>query len=97
MAETTGKVLLSYDVNDKWEEVKSTLIHEYQYSDVALSMPTNKVYSLPNTTLRHQTKQVSRAIKDIQDVCTRHKVTLEKAIAVLVAEEVAYHNDKPLV
>lgn len=95
MAETTGKVLLSYDVNDKWEDIKSTLIHEYQYSDVALNMPTHKVYSLPNTTLHHQNKQVSRAIKDIEDVCTKHRVTLEKAVAVLTSE-VAYYNDKGL-
>lgn len=95
MAETTGKVLLSYDINDKWDEVKSTLIHEYAYSEVAQSMATFRLYSLPNTTLFHQSKQVSEAIKDIQKVCLRHKVILEKAVAVLTTE-VAYHNDKPL-
>lgn len=95
MAETTGKVLLSYDINDKWEEVKSTLIHEYAYSDVAQSMITFTVYSLPNTTLHHQSNQVSEAIKDIKNVCVRHKVTLEKAVAVLMSES-AYHNDRPL-
>lgn len=86
MAETTGKILLSYDVNDKWEEVKSTLIHEYLYSDVALNILTNGLYSLPNTTLHHQNKQVSRAIEDIEDVCSRHEVILEKAVAVLTSE-----------
>ena len=92
MPETIGKVLLSYDVNDKWEDVKSTLIHEYQYFDVSQDMPTFRVYSLPKTTLYHQSKQVSIAKKDIQDVCKKHKVILEKAIAVLTSE-VAYYND----
>lgn len=93
MDETTGIVLLSYDINDKWEDIKNTLIHEYRYSAVALDI--SKVYSLPNTTLRHQNKQVSRAIKDIEEVCMRHKITLEKAVAVLISE-VAYYNDKSL-
>ncbi|SHG32152.1 hypothetical protein [Flavobacterium defluvii] len=93
MAETTGKVQLSYDVSDKWEEVKSTLINEYKYSDVALDIPTSWIYDLPNTTLHHQNKEVSKAIKDIENVCQRHKVTLKKAVAALISE-VAYYNEK---
>ncbi|GEM_PF-2599169 len=34
MDKTIGIVLLSYDVNDKWEDINSTLIHEYRYSDL---------------------------------------------------------------
>lgn len=92
MAETIGKILLSYDVNGEHDAVKSILIRDYNYSDVGLNLPTNRIYTFPSTTLRHQNKQVSQAIKDLELVCNHLEVNLEKAIAVLTSEEVAYYN-----
>lgn len=91
MAETTGKIILSYDITGKWSAVKKALL-EKGYSDVAMSLVTNKTYSLPDTTVWHKQKQVSQAIDDIKKICLNLDVKLEKAAAVLINEEVAYYN-----
>lgn len=86
MSETAGKVQISYDINSKWEEVKTTLISEYHYSDTVMNESLTKICELPNTTLNHQNKRVSVAIGDIQAVCLKHKVILERASASLISE-----------
>lgn len=91
MAETVGKIILSYDINGKWVEVKNALL-EKGYSDVAMSLVTNKTYSMPDSTVWHMQKQVSQAINDLQKICLNLNVKLEKAAAVLMNEEVAYYN-----
>lgn len=91
MAETTGKIILSYDINGEWVAVKNALL-EIGYSDSAISLVTNKIYSMPNTTVWHLQKQASQAIDDIKKICLNLNVKLEKAVAVLVNEQVAYYN-----
>lgn len=86
MNETEGKVQITYDINANWEEVKATLISEYHYYDTVMNDSFTKICVLPNTTLNHQNKRVSVAIADIQAVCLKHNVILEKASAALISE-----------
>jgi hypothetical protein len=86
---TIGKVLLSYDVSDEWNEVRISLI-ELGYS--TLAQGETKTYELPNTTLTHQSKSVKEAIKDLKRICENLNIHLQKAIAVLVRDETDYYN-----
>lgn len=89
MEETTGKIVLSYDITGEWNAVR-TAMYEKAYFSVGMSV--TKTYELPDTTLTHQNKQVSEAINDLENVCRSLNIILNKAVAFLVAEEVSFYN-----
>jgi hypothetical protein len=91
MAETIGKIVLTYDVSDKNEEVKDAL-KELGYSDAWQNLSTHKNYHMPDTTVWHASKEVSQVIKEIKEICDDLDVILKKAFATLTANEVAGYN-----
>lgn len=88
MAETTGKIILCYDVNDKQTQVKEAM-EMLGYFDWWNKNSTNTRYYLPDTTIWHPSTTVSEAIKDLRKVCADLEVTLEKAFSALTNDEVA--------
>ena len=88
MGKTTGKILISYDINKLHTDVKKGM-EKKGYSDNFRYGGQNKIYYLPNTTLWHPKKTSDQAISDMKSVCNGFGVTLEKAIAVLATEFVA--------
>lgn len=84
MGTTVSKVLISYDVNDKNQEVKAALL-ALKYYD-RFNLGSSKVYMLPNTTLCHETKSSDQAMADMKKVCSNLRVTLERAVAVKADE-----------
>lgn len=91
MAETIGKVLLTYDVDDKHNEIKEEL-KKLGYADEYRILPTNTTKTLPESTLWHPEKQVSEAIKDLGKICNDLDVVLENAFATLTKDEVQGYN-----
>jgi len=85
MGTTVGSILISYDVSDKNPEVKTALI-ALGYVKTWKNTGAPKVYTLPNTTLWHPSKSSNQGLIDMQSVCTRLKVTLEKAVSVKAIE-----------
>jgi len=91
MPETLGKIVLSYDVEDKQTQVKNAL-KELGYLDWWLRKSTNSRYSMPDTTVWHSSKRVSEAVNDLINVCEDLDVRVRTAFAVLEANEVAGYN-----
>lgn len=91
MAETIGKVVLCYDVDNKHKQVKEELLKE-GYLDYYFKPSTNTKQNMPETTVWHETKQVSIAIYDITKICYDLDVTLINAFASLSKDEVEGYN-----
>ncbi len=91
MAETVGKIILSYDVSGKWDAVRSEL-WEMQYSSSTINLAAMRTYELPNTTMWHEQKTVSQAIEDLKSICVKLNISLEKAVAALTQEQVQYYK-----
>ena len=84
MGVTLGHAVVSYDVNKDHTAVKNAMKAKGYYDNFRNG--TGPVYTLPNTTLWHNTKSTDQAIADIKSVCVSLRVTLEKAVAVLATE-----------
>jgi len=85
MGTTTGKVLMSYDIDKSHTQVKTDL-EVLGYLERFKHNNDPKIYTLPNTTLWHPTKSSNQAMIDLKMVCTKLKVTLEKVITVKATE-----------
>jgi len=92
MAETTGKIVLCYDVSDKHKQVKDAL-KELGYFESWKQLSTNTIYEMPDTTVWHESRQVSQALRDITAVCTGLGIKLKKSFSVLIGSEAAGYND----
>lgn len=92
MAETTGKIVLCYDVSDKHKQVKDAL-KELGYLESWKQLTTNTIYEMPDTTVWHEYKQVSQALKDITAVCASLSIKLKKSFSVLIRDEAAGYNE----
>ena len=85
MGTTIGNVLISYDINKSYPQVKSDMeklgyLESFRYEN------DSKIYLLPNTTLWHPTKSSDQAMADLKNVCRNQSVTLEKAVTVRASE-----------
>ena len=85
MGKTVGIILLSYDVDKSHTQVKNALI-DLEYLEKFKNTNDPKTYTLPNTTLWHQSKSSNQAINDLKNTCNNLNVTLEKAVAVKATE-----------
>lgn len=85
MGTTVGAIVISYDVNRLNPEVKAALL-ELDYRDRWNFQGQTRIYLLPNTTLWHPNKSSDQGMIDMQNVCSRLGVTLEKAISVKATE-----------
>ena len=84
MGTTIGAVVVSYDVDKKHTSVKDEMMELGYYDNWKYGEgPTNQ---MPNTTLWHKSKSSDAAIRDINNVCYKLGVTLDKAVAVLANE-----------
>ncbi len=80
-------VIVTYDVPSKHTELKDTL-KEQGYLD---QIPGNKykVIYFPNTTLYHETKTTSEALRDVQSVCKDLEIKLERCVSTLLSNYIA--------
>ena len=84
MGDTIGTIIISYDINKLHTSVKDEMFKIGYYDNWHYGKgPT---YYMPNTTLWHKEKTSEGAINDLQRVCNRLGVKLEKAIAALASE-----------
>lgn len=74
-------VIVTYDVPSKHTELKDNL-KEQGYLD-QISGNTCKVIYFPNTTLYHETKTASEALRDVQAVCRDLEIKLERCVSTL--------------
>ncbi|MUP46557.1 hypothetical protein E0K83_12490 [Gramella sp. BOM4] len=84
MGDTIGVIMLSYDINKLHTNVKDEMLklgynENWRYGN-------GPTYEMPNTTLWHDKKSSNLAINDLQRVCNRLGVKLEKAVAALSKE-----------
>ncbi|MCP9201330.1 hypothetical protein MKO06_15580 [Gramella sp. GC03-9] len=84
MGDTIGVIMLSYDINKLHTNVKDEML-KLGYSE-RWRYGNGPTYEMPNTTLWHDEKSSNLAINDLQRVCNRLGVKLEKAVAALSKE-----------
>lgn len=79
-----GVVVVSYDVDQKHTTVKEEMLELGYYDN--WNYGEGPIYQMPNTTLWHKSKSSNAAIRDIENICYKLGVTLDKAVAVLAKD-----------
>ena len=72
--------IVTYDVPTKHTELKKILL-ELGYKDQIPGVQNCKIIYLPNTTFYHSSKTALQAREDVQAVCKKLQVNLERCIA----------------
>lgn len=84
MGTTVGSIVISYDINRYHTDVKNAMIN-LGYS-INWRYDNQPIYYLPNTTLWHSNKSSNQAMSDLNTICSRLGVKLERVIAVKATE-----------
>lgn len=83
---------MCYDASDKNAEVKKAL-KDLEYLDWWRKASTNTHITFPDTTVWHNSKTVTAAVKDTEGICENLEIVLEKVTALLLANEAAGYSE----
>jgi len=73
--------IVTYDVPEKHREVKKALF-ALDYKDQVAGVSCKIIY-FPNTTVYHSTKTPKEARTDVQAICTKLEIDLERCVATI--------------
>ncbi|NQX38833.1 hypothetical protein SAMN05421820_101872 [Pedobacter steynii] len=85
MGTTIGNLLISYDVNKSYSQVKADM-EKLGYHDHFKNTNDPKTYVLPNTTLWHPKKSSDQALINLKTTCKSLQAIIEKAVAINASE-----------
>jgi hypothetical protein len=73
-------IIITYDVPEKHRELKKELT-AMGYKDQIPGIKNCKIIFFPNTTFYHPTKTSKTAVDDVQSICNKLSVKLERCIS----------------
>lgn len=75
-------VVVTYDVPSKHVELKNELF-KLGYKDQIPGIKNCKIIYFPNTTLYNESKTSEQAVSDLQNICQKLSIELERCVATI--------------